>query len=127
MYSDYAEPVDPGDGSPGGETPSGGGTQSGSGSGTSGGGVPGSALRSGNLAQGEDNAETETTIEDTDPPTTPSNSNDNVDMDSEATDQQQKTEPDEEPINWLAVIGIPVLAIAVLGGAVVWWRHNNAV
>jgi hypothetical protein len=127
MYSDYAEPVDPGDGSPGGETPSGGGTQSGSGSGTSGGGVPGSALRSGNLAQGEDNAETETTIEDTDPPTTPSNSNDNVDMDSEATDQQQKTEPDEEPINWLAVIGIPALAIAVLGGAVVWWRHNNTV
>ncbi|HEX6416556.1 MAG TPA: hypothetical protein VFZ62_03450, partial [Candidatus Saccharimonadales bacterium] len=127
MYSDYAEPEDPGSGSP--EQTPGSGSQSGGGSnsGTPNGGATNNARSSGVIPTNEAGGEEATNETEGAAQVTPESGSASSSED-EGSDQVLKTESKEdEPINWLVVVGVPVLAITLLGGAVLWWRHNNAV
>jgi len=127
MYSDYAEPEEPGEEEPGGESPNQGGSQSGENS--SAGSSGAASSRGGGRGLLSDERTEDSSTEEPTSPSGASDSTNNEDGEGiqDETNRQDQKVDDEAPINWLAVIGVPVLAITILGGVVLWWRHNNAV
>lgn len=117
-YSNYALP--------GGETPNSGGSQPGSGETSPRGSSNG--IRNGSSQGSTDGQSGEIAVNETDS-TKGQGPDSSAQSEAESAEDENRTNETsaEEPVNWLLVIGVP-LAIAALLGAAIWWRrHNNAV